>query len=190
LKLAFNEIRADEYVEAVEARELGAMLLERVAEHEHLRDAQIGYIFRDDEITRRGKVVEAEAILVERILQSEKRYGRIVRWAILRVLPQFGETPPDFIVLIDRNIWEGLQLEERVALIDHELSHCWYATEDDGVTQKFHMDGSPWWAIRGHDVEEFCGVVERNGLWKEDLIPFARAIVDSLAQSGRRSAVA
>lgn len=181
MKLAFNEIRPDEYSEAVEARELGVMLIERVTEHAHLNDALIGYVFRDDELTRRGKVTAAEAILVERILQSEKRYGRIVRWAILRILPQFETLPPDFLILIDRNIWEGMGIEERVALVDHELSHCWYATAEDGVTQKFHQDGSPMWAIRGHDLEEFCGVVTRNGLWNEDLAMFARAVIDRLA---------
>jgi hypothetical protein len=188
---AFDEIRPDEYSEATEARELGAMLIERVAEHAHLGDALIGYIFRDDELRRHGKVTYAEAILVERVLQSDKRWGRLVKWAILRILPDFGETPPDFLILIDRNIWEGMDIEAKVALIDHELLHASFATEDDGVTQKFHQDGTPWWAIRGHDLEAFAGEVTRNGLWNEDLANFARAVVDRLAdEAADESAVA
>lgn len=187
--LAFDEIREDEYSVANEAAQLGLLLTNKVEAHAHLQAANIGYIFRDDELKRHGRVIAAEAILVERILQSEKRYSRIVKWAVLRIL---GATElPDFLILIDRNIWEGMDVEQRLALIDHELSHCWYETVDgDGVTQKFHRDGSPWWAIRGHDLEEFCGVVERNGLWSEDLRAMARVIVDSLtgvAAAGERA---
>jgi hypothetical protein len=178
-KSAFDEIREDEYAYANDAAQLGMLLVNKVEEHAHLHAANIGYIFRDDELTRHGKVIAAEAILVERILQSEKRYGRLVKWAVLRIL---GATElPDFLILIDRNIWSGMDLDAQMALIDHELSHCWFASVDhDGVTQKFHQDGSPWWAIRGHDVEEFCGVVARNGVWNEDLRAMARVMIDSL----------
>jgi hypothetical protein len=182
LKSAFDEIRADEYSVANEAAQLGLLLINKVEEHEHLQPANIGYVFRDDEIRRRGKVVGAEAILVERILQSDPRYARLVKWAFLRVLG--AAELPDFIVLIDHNIWEGLDVEQRLALVDHELSHCSYQTEDDGATQKFRKDGSPLWAVRGHDVEEFASVVQRNGLWNAELVTFARAIVDSLATRG------
>lgn len=179
VKLAFNEIRADEYSEAKEARELGEMLIERVEAHVHLQMATVGYVFRDDELRRRGDVVVAEAILVERILQSEKRYARIVKWAILRILGI--DDLPTFLVLIDRNIWEGYSIEEKVALVDHELSHCAQATTEDGETPKFTRDGDPVWTIKGHDLEEFCGVVERNGLWSEQLREMARVIVDRLS---------
>jgi hypothetical protein len=185
LKLAFDEIRPDEYSVAAEAGQIGLLLINKVEEHEHLQAANIGYIFRDDELRRRGKVVAAEAILVERILQSDQRYARLVKWALLRILS--AAELPDFIVLIDRNIWDGMDVEQRLALVDHELSHAWYQTEDDGSTQKFRKDGSPLWAIRGHDVEEFGSVVRRNGLWNAELVDFARAIVDSLAAQGQAS---
>lgn len=176
---AFDEIRPDEYTVAEEAARIGALLIEEVHEHAHLADASIAYVFRDDELRRQGKVILAECILVERILQSEKRWSRVVKWALLQITKL--EQLPDFLVLIDRNIWEGLDAESRVALIDHELSHAWFATEDDGETQKFHKDGSPWWAIRGHDIEEFCGVIQRRGLWSESLREVARVIVNRLA---------
>lgn len=177
--LAFDEIRPDEYSEAVDARELGTILIEQVEQHAHLQAGVVGYIFRDDELKRHGKVKWAEAILVERILQSEKRWSRVVKWAILRILD--AEQLPDFLILIDRNIWQGLDADQKLALVDHELSHMAQATEDDGETPKFHKDGSPVWTIRGHDLEEFCGVVERRGLWSEDLREMARAIIDRLA---------
>lgn len=183
VKTAFDEIREDEYSVAHEAAQLGLLLTNRVEEHEHLRAANIAYIFRDDEIRRQGRVVAGEAFLVERILQSERRWSRVVKWAVLRIL---GTTElPDFLILIDRNIWSGYGDEEKLALVDHELSHCWFATEDDGVTQKFHRDGSPWWAIRGHDLEAFCGEVVRNGLWSEDLRAMARVIIDRLSRESQ-----
>lgn len=120
MKSAFEEIRLDEYSSATEAAQLGLLLTNKVEEHGHLRDATIGYAFRDDELRRRGKVTVAEAILVERILQSEKRYGRIVKWALLHHILKV-ETLPDFLILIDRNIWEGMDPEAKLALIDHEL---------------------------------------------------------------------
>jgi hypothetical protein len=176
---AFDEIRQDEYSEAHEAGQLGMLLVNKVPEHAHLVDAVIGYVFRDDMLTRQGKVVAAEAILVERILQSDKRYSRMVKAFILHVLG--AEVLPDFVMLIDRNIWEGQSAEEKLALVDHELSHMHFATEEDGETQKFHRDGSPWWSLRGHDVEEFCGVIERNGCWNEELVAMARVMIESLS---------
>lgn len=185
MKLAFDEIRPDEYTEAEEARDIGSVLIERISEHAHLEDATIGYIFRDDELRRRGKVIAAEAILVERILQADKRYGRIVRWAILRVLPAFETYPPDFLILIDRNIWEGMDQSQRIALVDHELSHCAQAVGEDGETSKFTREGMPVWTIKGHDLEEFCGVIERNGLWNEELANVARVIIDRLSDEAK-----
>lgn len=178
-RTAFDEIREDEYSVASDAAQLGMLLINRVDEHAHLQEANIGYVFRDDELRRHGKVIGAEAILVERILQSDKRYSRIVKWAFLRVL-QASELP-DFLILVDRNIWAGMEPEAKLALIDHELSHCWYQTEEDGETQKFRKDGSPLWAIRGHDLEEFCGVVARNGLWNPDVLAMAMTMIDKLA---------
>jgi hypothetical protein len=182
MKTAFDDIRLDEYSVASDAAQLGLLLTNRVEEHAHLQDANIGYVFRDDELRRRGKVIAAEAILVERILQSEKRYGRIVKWALLHHILKVEELP-DFLVLIDRNIWSGMEPDAKLALIDHELSHCFFQTEDDGETPKLTEDGRYRWTIRGHDVEEFCGVVARNGLWNEDLRNMARVIVENLSAS-------
>lgn len=44
---------------------LGLLLTNKIDEHAHLKDASIGYVFRDDEFRRRGKVTAAETILTE-----------------------------------------------------------------------------------------------------------------------------
>lgn len=184
MKTAFDEIRLEEYSPAFEAAQLGMLLINRIEEHSHLRDASVGYAFRDDELRRQGRTIYAEAILVERILQSEKRYGRIVRWALLHHILKV-EALPDFLVLIDRNIWEGMDPESKLALIDHELMHCWFMTEDDGETPKLTESGCYRWTIRGHDVEEFCGVIQRNGLWNPELVAMARVMIDSLSTASQ-----
>lgn len=180
-RTAFDEIREDEYSVSHEAAQLGLLLVNRHPEFEHLQGAAIAYVFRDDELRRHGRVTVAECIMVERILQTEKRWGRLVKWALGRIL---GTTElPDFLVLIDAHIWAGLSPEHKLALMHHELMHAWVETEDDGETPKLTKDGRFRWAIRGHDVEDFTATVERFGLWNEDLVAMARAIVDSLAKS-------
>ena len=67
---AFDEIREDEYSQASDAAQLGMLLVNKVPEFEHLQAALIGYAFRDDELRRHGKVITAECILVELILQT------------------------------------------------------------------------------------------------------------------------
>lgn len=184
--LAFEEIRPDEYTVAEEAERIGRRLIDSIDPHAHLRDAEISYVFRDDELRRQGKVIAADCILVARILQSDKRWSRLVKWALLRITSRISL--PDFLVLIDRNIWEGMSIAEKVALMDHELSHAWFQTEEDGETQKFKKDGSPLWAIKGHDIEEFRGVVGRNGLWSPELRDFARSVVDALTNEAEQVA--
>jgi Putative phage metallopeptidase len=185
VRTAFDEIRLEEYDQASDAAQLGLLLINQVKEHEHLQAANIGYVFRDDELRRHGKVIAAEAIMVDRILQAEKRWGRIVKWALQHHILKV-DALPDLLILIDRNMWSGYDADQKLALIDHELSHCWYETEEDGETQKFSRDGSPKWALRGHDVEEFCGVIARRGLWNAQLVEMARTMINTLsaAQAG------
>jgi hypothetical protein len=152
MRTAFDDIRLEEYSVATEAAQLGLLLINKVEQHAHLRDASVGYAFRDDELRRRGKVIVAEAILVERILQSEKRYARIVKWALLHHILKVEELP-DFLVLIDRNIWSGMEPDAKLALIDHELSHCFFQTEDDGETPKLTEDGRYRGVLRGGRAE-------------------------------------
>jgi hypothetical protein len=49
-----------------------------------------------------------------------------------------------------------------MALVEHELYHAGHARDEYGLP-KFRRDGSPAFRLRGHDVEEFVGVVRRYG---------------------------
>ncbi len=72
-----------------------------------------------------------------------------------------------FVLTFNWSWWKLLNSLQRVALVDHELSHC--GRDDDGK-----------WILLHHDIEEFSGVVGRWGLWTAGLQTFGRAIKHQL----------
>lgn len=74
-----------------------------------------------------------------------------------------------YVMVIAEDEWHELTMDQRKALIDHELCHCGF---DD--------DGEP--SIFGHDLEEFGAVIERHGLWRGDA--GERAIQEPLIRMG------
>lgn len=61
----------------------------------------------------------------------------------------------DFVIWVAEE-WKGYSHKKKRALIDHELCHCCVDEE-----------GRCW--LRGHDIEEFNEIIDRHGLWKDDL---------------------
>lgn len=59
--------------------------------------------------------------------------------------------------------------EERQTLIDHELCHFGVVMDEELGTPKRDELGRIIYYKKRHDVEEFDGVIDRNGLWKKDL---------------------
>jgi hypothetical protein len=175
---AFDEIREDEYTEALEAREIGEKLIETNDRHAHLQDALVGYLFRDDEVSGGiGKVVDASAHLVAQLIggSGAKYFGRFAKWALQKELGFL----PDFLILVDKNRWEGFDEREKRRLINHELSHC-VQKEDENGTPKFNQTtGAPSWGIKPHDFEEFCGVIEDEGLVTEESRQMAGVMVNA-----------
>jgi putative metallopeptidase len=49
------------------------------------------------------------------------------------------------------------------ALVEHELSHCGVERDVYGAPKFRKSTGMPAFTLRGHDVEEFVGVVRRYG---------------------------
>ena len=70
---------------------------------------------------------------------------------------------PDFVLMLAAGPWRSATVAQRLALLDHELCHCVGDTENG-------------WSMRGHDVEDFTEIIERHGLWKEDLEEFGSAV--------------
>lgn len=68
----------------------------------------------------------------------------------------------DFIITYSWTIWGGLSLWQRLALVDHELTHC--GKDEAG------------WVIVPHDVEEFGTIARRWGDWTPALRTFQRQL--------------
>ena len=82
----------------------------------------------------------------------------------------------DFVILLNHEIWNSAEFAEEhmIALIDHELCHCERAVDADGIPKIDELD-RPVYRIRKHDVEEFIDVVNRHGIWKDDIRKLAEA---------------
>ena len=72
-----------------------------------------------------------------------------------------GDEEPDFIMTVALDVWNELQPNQRIALIDHLLTRC--VGEEDEKT------GEMKYKIRPPQVQEFPEVAERNGRWNDGL---------------------
>jgi hypothetical protein len=84
----------------------------------------------------------------------------------------------DAILLLNQEHWRVLSEAQRRALVDHELCHLAPSLNSNTLEQNYDAHGLPLYRIRKHDIEEFRGVVDRHGLWKNDLVNFVQAAVE------------
>ena len=126
-------------------------------DHEHLELADIGFLWTDVALERKQrKVIGAAEIPSPRGHPVTKLRAR---WA----LEQFDVHQVDFLITLD-SVWvDGAFPEQFLALLEHELYHCGQEEDEYGFPRFRKSDGEPIYTIRGHDVEEFVGVVERYG---------------------------
>lgn len=141
-------------------------------DHAHLQHATIGALWTNVGNSRAGRRIVGQAELGD-------PSGTMGKWAKERARQQVEEwfgAIPDFIMTIDAN--HALECDEAsfCALIEHELMHMAQDVDPFGAP-KFRKDGRPAFAIRGHDVEEFVGVVRRYGARAagEDLVALVEA---------------
>lgn len=149
---------ATEYEWAGEVEAVAKDIIATVDEHADLVHATILYVFRDKHSTSRGRVVLGKA----------RKFTGLTKFLI-----EEEASGPLFVVEVAQNLWTGMTEEARRALVDHELSHLAVERQEDGT-----------WVgrTRGHDVEEFLGVVERHGLWKADVAALATTAASKLEQ--------
>lgn len=83
--------------------------------------------------------------------------------------------PYDFVIMVNQRFWGEANEAQRKALLDHELSHCEVSLDDNGDPKRDEK-GRVVYRMRKHDIEEFSGVVLRNGIWKHDLEVFYSAL--------------
>lgn len=125
-------------------------------DHAHLVDAYIGAVWTNAINQRQQRTVMATAEMPS-IQAGGWRRARFEH----QMAQWFGRTP-DFLLTFSGPLCRALSDREFCALVEHELYHCAPALDAFGQP-RFRDDGSPLFAMRGHDVEEFVAVVERYG---------------------------
>lgn len=125
-------------------------------DHAHLVDASIGWLWTNYDAAAQGRMIAGEARI--------PRTGG-ARWsqaAGCYQLEQWFGHIPDFVITISAPIAEQMTDGEFCALVEHELYHCAQALDPFGMP-RFDREGKPIFTMRGHDVEQFVGVVARYG---------------------------
>lgn len=127
-------------------------------DHAHLRSAEVGFLWTNVANTRQGRRILGEA-------EVGRPRGTMGKWprarAEAQLLQWFGAVP-DFLVTIDARYAADCEDAEFCALVEHELYHCGQERDEFGAP-KFTKWGQPVFGMRGHDIEEFVGVVRRYG---------------------------
>ncbi|WP_303758362.1 putative metallopeptidase [Sphingobium yanoikuyae] len=126
-------------------------------DHAHLRDAKLGILWTNCDNSRAMRSVIGQAELMPPMAMGKWQRAR----AIQQVEEWFGDMP-DFLITFSAPAAHGMDDASFCALVEHELYHCAQKMDQYGMP-KFKEDGTPSFAIRGHDVEEFVGVVARYG---------------------------
>lgn len=140
-------------------------------EHSHLIDANIGVLWASSGFAKQGRVV---------LGQAEQLMFRAGGWQKARQEQQmwdwFGEVP-DYLITLAADYCVQCTDAEFCALVEHELYHIAQATDQYGAP-KFTQEGLPKLQMRGHDVEEFVGVVRRYGAGED-----VQQLIDAASRS-------
>ncbi|ENR4934611.1 putative metallopeptidase [Klebsiella quasipneumoniae subsp. similipneumoniae] len=130
-------------------------------DHGHLIDADICFLWAANGFTKKGRVVlgQAESVMMRAGgWQKARMEQQMYEW--------FGRIPK-FIITLAADYCEQCNDLEFCALVEHELYHISQATDDYGAPKFNKETGMPVLKLRGHDVEEFVGVVRRYGASKD-----------------------
>lgn len=125
-------------------------------DHAHLLDADLCFMWASSAFIKQGRTVVGQA---EQVMfrasgwQKVRQEQQMIEW--------FGRVPA-FIITLAADYCEQASDAEFCALVEHELYHVAHALDEFGAP-KFDKEGNPKLALRGHDVEEFVGVVRRYG---------------------------
>lgn len=147
------------------APEIGEWVRENILEeggplynpyHSHLIDADLCFLWASNAFTKQGRTV---------LGQCEQVMLRAGGWQKARQEQQMREWfdyVPDFIITLAADHCSQCSDIEFCSLVEHELMHIGQQMDEFG-SPKFDKEGRPKLCMRGHDVEEFIGVVERYG---------------------------
>lgn len=126
-------------------------------DHAHLIDADVEFMWASSAFTKKGRTVVGQA---EQVMfraggwQKARQEQQMIEW--------FGRVP-SFLITLAADYCAQCSDAEFCALVEHELYHIAHDTDEFGVPKFDKTFGTPKLALRGHDVEEFVGVVRRYG---------------------------
>lgn len=147
-----------DYRHADEVEQIAKDLIASVPDHEPLADVRIDCVFRDKAVRTQGC----------KVLGRARKVGGLNAY-----LANPGDEQEEFFVLeVPEDMWPRLTEEQQRALVDHELSHMRVHFNNEGIRYKL--------SIRGHDLEEFSGVIERHGLWARNVESAATVTYEQL----------
>lgn len=126
-------------------------------EHEHLRAALIGVLWTTMPASRHMMTIIGQAEV------PTFQGGKWVKGRQEQQLHEWFGVLPDFVLTFDAHFAAGCDDATWCAVVEHELYHCGQAKDEFGAP-KFKRNGMPVFGMRGHDVEEFVGVVRRYGV--------------------------
>lgn len=158
------------YVRLIPAPEIGEWVNSQILsadgylhnpDHGHLIDADLRFMWASSAFAKQGRTV---------LGQAESVMMRVGGWQKARMEQQMHEwfgRIPKFIITLAADYCEQCNDLEFCALVEHELYHIAQATDDYGAPKFNKETGMPVLKLRGHDVEEFVGVVRRYGASKD-----------------------
>lgn len=127
-------------------------------EHAHLRSARLGFLW-----TNVGNARGMHRVVGQCEFQPPNAIGKWQRArAEVQIEDWFGHVP-DFLITLDATYAQECDDASFCSLVEHELYHAGQAKDLFGAP-KFTKYGRPVFAMRGHDVEEFVGIVRRYGV--------------------------
>ena len=126
-----------------------------------------------------GDTLQARIAMAWRLRTKADQDGHIVLGKCVKVSDLQREFADyDFIIVLNKEFWEEptVTKAQRIALVDHEMMHC--APTYNGETGEHEVDerGRYLFRTRSHDVGEFIDIIRRNGIWKHDLLEFAKVL--------------
>lgn len=126
-------------------------------DHAHLIGADLEFLWAPAGFVKQMRTVlgQAEEVMIRAGgWQKGRQEQQFLDW--------FGRVP-GFMITLDSSYCAVCTDAEWCALVEHELYHVAQARDEFG-TPKFTKEGLPKLTLRGHDVEEFVGVVRRYGV--------------------------
>lgn len=128
-------------------------------DHAHLANAHIGVLWTTIDNNSKGRRVIGQC-------EIGNPQGAMGKWSRARAVQQIEEwfgCIPSFIITLDADYCRQCGDAEFMALLEHETYHAAQDVDAFGAPKFSRTTGEPVFVIKGHDVEQFVGVVRRYG---------------------------